>query len=253
LLNAKRSSDVVCRTQTGHRAERLERIIAEALEYQLLPELEDPRLQGLRVLRVEVVGNLSGVVAVLVPRRRTPGLFKTSKRALNRPSGTSARNGQHAVHQTHADAAAEVPAVLPEPGGERRRRMRIVNDPHQTVPLWVWAVKVDAESLKRLTVLARWGRLAGPIAVMPDVHPAGDICVGTVFATADALVPGALGDDLGCGMAVARLPLHVQELTLEDLRAIVAQALEAVPSVGGRTMGRSRCLSGCASRSARTL
>ena len=39
------------------------------------------------------------------------------------------------------------------------------------------------------------------VAVMPDVHLAHGVCVGTVFATARRLYPGAVGGDLGCGMA----------------------------------------------------
>src|ERR1700681_1595577 len=38
------------------------------------------------------------------------------------------------------------------------------------------------------------------IAVMPDVHLASDVCVGTVLATGRLLYPGAVGGDIGCGM-----------------------------------------------------
>lgn len=38
------------------------------------------------------------------------------------------------------------------------------------------------------------------IAVMPDVHLAGEFCIGTVIASADTLFPGAVGGDIGCGM-----------------------------------------------------
>jgi tRNA-splicing ligase RtcB len=38
------------------------------------------------------------------------------------------------------------------------------------------------------------------VAVMPDVHLAKDVCVGTVLATRRLLYPGAVGGDIGCGM-----------------------------------------------------
>ena len=38
------------------------------------------------------------------------------------------------------------------------------------------------------------------VAVMPDVHLAADVCVGTVLATDRLLYPGAVGGDIGCGM-----------------------------------------------------
>ncbi len=47
------------------------------------------------------------------------------------------------------------------------------------------------------------------IAVMPDVHLAGDVCVGTVVATRRLLYPAAVGGDIGCGMAAIRLQGHV--------------------------------------------
>ncbi len=38
------------------------------------------------------------------------------------------------------------------------------------------------------------------VAVMPDVHLAGDVCVGTAMATRRLIYPGAVGGDIGCGM-----------------------------------------------------
>src|SRR5438445_6361963 len=38
------------------------------------------------------------------------------------------------------------------------------------------------------------------IAIMPDVHLAGDVCVGTAMATRRLLYPSAVGGDIGCGM-----------------------------------------------------
>lgn len=43
------------------------------------------------------------------------------------------------------------------------------------------------------------------IAVMPDIHLARGICVGTVFGSKDRIFPEAIGGDLGCGMAAIRL------------------------------------------------
>ncbi len=42
------------------------------------------------------------------------------------------------------------------------------------------------------------------VAVMPDVHLGTDVCVGTVLATEQLLYPGAIGGDIGCGMAAIR-------------------------------------------------
>lgn len=63
------------------------------------------------------------------------------------------------------------------------------------------------------------------VAVMPDVHLAGDACVGLVVATRGTLVPGWLGSDLGCG--VAALALGVAASALRE-RVVAERALEAL-------------------------
>lgn len=67
--------------------------------------------------------------------------------------------------------------------------------------LHTWfAATPEAALLERIE---RLRRLAGVrhVAVMPDVHEAPGVCVGTVFATSGVLYPAAIGGDLGCGMA----------------------------------------------------
>src|SRR5688572_6626348 len=43
------------------------------------------------------------------------------------------------------------------------------------------------------------------VALMPDVHLAEEVCVGTVVATTRAIYPNAVGGDIGCGMATIQL------------------------------------------------
>lgn len=55
-------------------------------------------------------------------------------------------------------------------------------------------------------------RLAGAqdvrhVAIMPDVHVAGDVCIGTVLATTRLIYPAAVGGDIGCGIAAAAFDL----------------------------------------------
>jgi tRNA-splicing ligase RtcB len=58
------------------------------------------------------------------------------------------------------------------------------------------------------------------IAVMPDVHLAADVCVGTVVATGRTLYPNAVGGDIGCG--VAALAFDAEVTLLDDGRAAAA-------------------------------
>jgi tRNA-splicing ligase RtcB (3'-phosphate/5'-hydroxy nucleic acid ligase) len=111
--------------------------------------------------------------------------------------------------------------------------MREVHAAPQAVALHVWADRMDARSERALKRLARWGRFGGPIAVMPDVHSAGDVCVGTVLATADTVLPGAVGEDLGCGMQVRALDVDARGLSRPLLQRWVRAVLERIP-VGSR-------------------
>lgn len=108
--------------------------------------------------------------------------------------------------------------------------MKETFEPPQRVAIRSWAGRIDVESLRTLRRLARWDRLAGPIVVLPDVHAAGDVCVGTVLVTEDAVLPTSVGQDLGCGMCTARLGIDADALASEDWTRLVARLWEAIPA-----------------------
>lgn len=69
------------------------------------------------------------------------------------------------------------------------------------VPVHVWATDASPETLAQLSRLASMPYVVEHVAAMADAHMASGVAVGSVFATADAVVPGALGSDIGCGMS----------------------------------------------------
>jgi tRNA-splicing ligase RtcB len=75
------------------------------------------------------------------------------------------------------------------------------------------------------------------IAAMPDVHWGLGATVGSVVATKGAIVPAAVGVDIGCGMAAVRTTLTASDLP-DDLRAMRDLIERAVPT--GFTAGRGR-------------
>lgn len=90
------------------------------------------------------------------------------------------------------------------------------------VRMWL-ADKLQPETGKasvRLQSLADLQRMA----VMPDVHPSADVCVGTVLATSSVVYPSAIGGDIGCGMTTVRLKgVAASSLTPRDTAAILTQ------------------------------
>lgn len=69
--------------------------------------------------------------------------------------------------------------------------------------------------------------VTGPIALMPDVHAAYGVTVGSVFMTAKAIIPYGVGVDIGCGMCAVRTSLTANDLpeSLADLRVRIEAAI----------------------------
>jgi tRNA-splicing ligase RtcB len=93
---------------------------------------------------------------------------------------------------------------------------------------WTRGVPVDAKAREQLANAARMPFIAGHIAVMPDVHVGVGATVGSVIPTMGAVIPAAVGVDIGCGMMAVRTSLTASDLP-ESL-AHVRSAIEgAVP------------------------
>jgi len=76
-------------------------------------------------------------------------------------------------------------------------------------------------------VLGRLSQTPGVVrvAVMPDVHLAGEFCVGTVVASRGVLFPNAVGGDIGCGMLAVRFDIAAEALQNEQTAARMLGAL----------------------------
>ncbi len=114
--------------------------------------------------------------------------------------------------------------------------------PPQKVPVRVFADTLDRESERRLRGLALLDHVRHPIAVMPDVHPAGEgTVVGTVLVSREAIYPSLIGDDIGCGMSSMRLPLLASSFERRDWERLLPLLAEKVPA-GRATQPRTRTL-----------
>jgi len=100
---------------------------------------------------------------------------------------------------------------------------------------WTRGVELEEEALKQLRNVALLPVLHGHVAVMPDVHWGMGATVGSVIPTLGAIVPAAVGVDIGCGMIAARTTLVASDLP-DDLKPMRTAIERAVPH--GRTAGR---------------
>jgi tRNA-splicing ligase RtcB (3'-phosphate/5'-hydroxy nucleic acid ligase) len=105
------------------------------------------------------------------------------------------------------------------------------------VKMWTRGVAVDPKAREQLSRAARMPFIFKHVAVMPDVHVGIGATVGSVIPTKGAVIPAAVGVDIGCGMMAARTSLHAADLpdSLEGIRSAIEQA---VPH--GRDVGRGK-------------
>jgi tRNA-splicing ligase RtcB len=109
--------------------------------------------------------------------------------------------------------------------------MRVVADSLDGRPLRIWADGVEPAAMQQLLNVARLPFLhPRGIAVMPDVHYGIGATVGSVIPTDGAIVPAAVGVDIGCGMNAVRLSLKASDLP--DSLAKVRSAIEKAVPVG---------------------
>ncbi|HKY95914.1 MAG TPA: RtcB family protein [Kiloniellales bacterium] len=99
--------------------------------------------------------------------------------------------------------------------------------PGATIRLWTRGVPVEPEAERQLANMASLGFVHPHIAVMPDVHLGKGATVGSVIPTRGAIVPAAVGVDIGCGMMATKLTLSANQLpdSLAPARAAIEQAV----------------------------
>jgi tRNA-splicing ligase RtcB len=97
------------------------------------------------------------------------------------------------------------------------------------VPVKIFTDDVDDGARKQLVNLSKLPIVHHHVAAMPDVHVGIGATVGTVIATDRAIIPAAVGVDLGCGMIAARTSLTAARLDEKSLRRVFDQITRDVP------------------------
>jgi tRNA-splicing ligase RtcB (3'-phosphate/5'-hydroxy nucleic acid ligase) len=96
-----------------------------------------------------------------------------------------------------------------------------------------WASELDDETRRQALVTARLPIVHGHVALMPDAHLGKGATVGSVVATKDAVIPSAVGVDIGCGMIAAETDLQAADLP-DDLDPLLGRIARRVPAGVGR-------------------
>jgi RNA-splicing ligase RtcB len=92
----------------------------------------------------------------------------------------------------------------------------------------VWGSIEDA-TIQQAARLSRLPFVVGHVALMPDAHVGLGSTIGTVFATSGAIIPAAIGVDIGCGMVAQRLGICANDLPdgLDQLHHLIQESIPA--------------------------
>ncbi|GAB1425232.1 hypothetical protein MASR2M16_24660 [Thauera terpenica] len=112
------------------------------------------------------------------------------------------------------------------------------------IKLWLDEEQMDEGALEQARNLANLPFAFKHIAIMPDTHEGYGMPIGAILATQGAIVPNAVGVDIGCGMCSLRT--NLTEVETADLKAIMGIIRDTVP-VGFNHHKTPRTKPGCPS------
>ncbi|HYD10046.1 MAG TPA: RtcB family protein, partial [Acidimicrobiales bacterium] len=92
-----------------------------------------------------------------------------------------------------------------------------------------WASDIEAETIEQAQRAARLPFVSGHVALMPDAHVGKGATIGSVIPTTGAVIPAAVGVDIGCGMIAVETTLDAQRLP-DSLDPLLKGIEVAVPA-----------------------
>ena len=97
------------------------------------------------------------------------------------------------------------------------------------VPVKVYTDAIEPQARQQLVNISRLPIVHHHVAAMPDVHLGIGATVGSVIPTKKAIIPAAVGVDIGCGMMATRLSLSGEQLDEKSLNRVFNQISRDVP------------------------
>lgn len=119
-----------------------------------------------------------------------------------------------------------------------KRKHEIIQDGGVPIRMWTQGVPVDDKAQEQLLKASRMPFIYKWMAVMPDVHVGIGATIGSVIPTKGAIIPAAVGVDIGCGMMAVKTSLHATDLP-DNLLGLRTELEKAIPH-GFTPKGRGR-------------
>lgn len=99
--------------------------------------------------------------------------------------------------------------------------VKIINDR----PVKIWTDNVEESAMGQIENLTTLPFLFHHLAIMPDVHAGMGMPIGGVLACKDAVIPNAVGVDIGCGMCAVKTSWKLENITPEVLRKKIMRGI----------------------------
>lgn len=99
--------------------------------------------------------------------------------------------------------------------------VRMINN----CPVKIWTDNVEESALRQIENLTTLPFLFHHLAIMPDVHAGMGMPIGGVLACKDAVIPNAVGVDIGCGMCAVKTNWKVSEIPTNVIRKEIMRGI----------------------------
>lgn len=103
---------------------------------------------------------------------------------------------------------------------------KIFNALNQKLPILSWADYIEDGALEQAVNLSNHPCVVDHVVLCPDVHSGYGMPIGGVIAVEDAVIPNAVGVDIGCSMSACKTNVPVSEVDVELLKKIVGGSKE---------------------------
>eukprot|EP01006_Ploeotia_vitrea_P058787 TRINITY_DN70225_c0_g1_i1.p1 TRINITY_DN70225_c0_g1~~TRINITY_DN70225_c0_g1_i1.p1 ORF type:complete len:428 (-),score=23.02 TRINITY_DN70225_c0_g1_i1:102-1385(-) len=112
----------------------------------------------------------------------------------------------------------------------------IIHNHKVPVKGWVKGIPIEDQARRQVENVSKLDIVHSHVAVMPDVHWGMGCTVGTIIPTLKAIIPAAVGVDIGCGMVAVKTTLTPEMLpdSLKDVRLAIEAAVPHGRTRGGR-------------------
>jgi tRNA-splicing ligase RtcB (3'-phosphate/5'-hydroxy nucleic acid ligase) len=136
------------------------------------------------------------------------------------------------MSEINNESAANIESSAALETAPRARNYDVMESDNVPIKSWTRGVAFEDQAKKQVRNIAAMPFVKKWVAIMPDVHAGIGATIGSVIATQKAIIPAAVGVDIGCGMIAAKTSLRAEQLP-DDLKALRFAMEAAVPH--GRT------------------